>query len=146
MVNNKKGFLKIVEATIAILIIIGVLLVVVSNRQQKKSQDLTDNLFPILEEMARNQSLRAEVFQYNTSNGYTEAKNSLVLRNIDAFVGTRIKNKAYNHTVRICNLVNCPLQPYPNDAKGDIFAAERVISTNLDETNFSPRKVKIFLW
>ena len=55
---NKKGWIRIVEASIAILLIFGVILLISNGTREQKERDLTDILPVILEEMSKNQILR----------------------------------------------------------------------------------------
>ena len=136
MRENKKGIVRIIEAIIAILIISGVVLTLVVNRKVGGEQDLSETLPPLLEEIAKNVELRIMIVKSGES---AESK-------LTTFLAERIKNPNLNYTIKVCEPEEvCALEIYPEDAKGDIFAAERIISTAL-VTGFNPKKVKLFLW
>ena len=62
--KNKKAWVRIVEATIASLIIIGFILVMMS-RQQTKTPDIGDEIYEkqrsILDILSKNESLRNDI-------------------------------------------------------------------------------------
>jgi len=145
---DKIGFIRMIEATIAVMIILGALLVISSNKEVGVVRDLTETLPPFLDEVAQDVDKRREIIQdYDTDLDHTQFDNALILEGIEQFLRERIKNDALEIEVRICDLeVVCFLkrEPYPDT---EIFTAERAISATLDpKTNFSPRKLKIFLW
>ena len=116
MVNNK-GFLKVVEATIAVMLIFGTLLWVTSKTMSGTEGDLGVILNPILKEIADNSSLRLEIIK-NSSN---------VLTHLENFVEQRIDNPSLNYSVVRCELNEpCSLGFVPSGAKGDIFASGKV--------------------
>lgn len=134
MVKNK-GWLRIVEASIAILIIFSVLLII--NSRQNFNQDdgdLTGMITPILEEIARNVTLREKIVEQGPS----------VEEELRTFVGQRITQSTIRYEVAICEIEEiCSLAAYPRDTDS-VYASERVISSTLN--TYNPRKVKIFLW
>jgi hypothetical protein len=144
MVKGNKGFLRIVEAGIAIMIILVALLLFTSDSSRTEKDDLSARIVPILEEIAQNNSLRRRVLNYSLENP-DESENDAIIGELENFVGGVINNPSLNYSVRICELKTCAMD-YPSDIKGNLYSAERVISTDVRETDFYPRKVKIFLW
>jgi hypothetical protein len=145
---NKKGFLRIIEATLAVMIVIGAMLLIASQREIKPSDDLTDLLPPILDEIAQNDVLRRDIIvTYDTSQDPSETTNFAVLEGIESFIASRLDNSRFSHSASICDLyVVCPInEPFPVQSNTDIFSAERVISATLDEAD-TPKRLKIFLW
>ena len=136
---GKKGLLKIVEASIAVLIVLGVILVVASERKVRFESDLSDVLSPILDEIAKNVSLRDKIFLDEAG----------AIQDMEAISSDKIKNQFLNYSVVICGNIDefCGgLGEYPSDAKGSIYSSERIISTRLNATLYSPKKIKIYLW
>ena len=130
---NKKGWLRIVEASIAIMIIFGILLVVNNKSQFSVQNDLTPLTTPLLEEVARNVSFRNQVITQGSAAEPT-------LRD---FVATRITQSTIKFDVAICDVsAICNLPSYPVDAS-EVYAGERIISGTL--TSYQPKKIKIFL-
>ncbi len=60
---NKRGWLRIVEVSIAILMIFGVLIVIYSSGNTKTRKDLSSMIPQILEEIAKNNTLREKIIQ-----------------------------------------------------------------------------------
>lgn len=143
---NKKGILKVVEASIAIFIILAALLLLLSRGVERSETDFNEMLVPILEEIAQDSSLRGEILDYNTSRVPEDIENKGIIDSLEDFVGPKITNPSLDYSVVICDLTICPMQNYPQNIKGNLYSAERVISTKIGETEFSPKKVKIFLW
>lgn len=131
---NNKGFMRIVEATVAVLIVLGALLVIVSQQKAGGGAGQGESLPFILDEIAHNSSLRSEIVS-----GSPDA-----VEKIGDFLEQRIDH-GLNYSVRICEIDNlCPLENAPSSAGKDVFAAERIISSYAG--GFNPRKVKAFLW
>ena len=126
MVMNKKGIIKIIEASIAILIVASILFINYNKEIVSETPDYSENARDILEELANNVSLRGEVLD----NG-----------NVDSFIDSKLPTHL-NYEVRICDVnAACGISSLPN---GDVYSAERIISSNLD--TYNPKKVRLFLW
>ena len=144
---NKKGFMRILEASIAILLVAGALIALSLNSGTQVESNIADDIQPILSEMAANSSLRGEILNYSTDKNYTDSANSLILNDAKKFVGSRLR-KGLGFQVAICEPEKiCSLDNalYPNNAS-NIYTGERVISTSLEQNEFKPKKIKIFLW
>lgn len=139
MRRDKKGVLRIVEASIAILLIFGILLAIFINRVDRDESNISDLLTPLLEEIARNDTLRERILNYDTN---PEIIEHLEEEYLPGRLAPNIGRK-----VKICEPANaCLLESTPDDAIGDIFAKERIISTTLTREEFEPKKLKIFLY
>jgi hypothetical protein len=137
---NKRGWLRIVEASIAILIIMAVLLIVSQRTAVRTQTDLSVMITPILEEIAKNVTLREVVINDNNESNYSE----MVLR---GFIAQRLKDPNIGYDLKICNYQDvCGLDTYPKDAKGNVYSGGRIISSTLDTEGTGPKKVQIFLW
>ena len=113
---------------------------------ERKETDFNAMIVPVLEEMAQNSSLRGEILSYNTSEGSGIGNNKEIINDLEIFVGSKITNPALNYSVRICELKQVCAREYPLNIEGNLYSGERVISTNITESDFDPKKVKIFLW
>jgi hypothetical protein len=145
---NKNGFLRVVEATIAVMIVLGALLLITINRDVKVTDDLTRLIPPILDEIAQNETFRIDILEtYDTGKSHTDATNEQVLLSLRDFAEERIRNSALNHSMSVCELnVACPVNgPYPVSSTEDLFTAERVVGATLDQGD-TPRRLKMFLW
>ena len=127
---DKRGFLRIVEASIAIVIIIGVLFVFFNRQQVISSElDLSEKARDILEEVSKDTALRDAVLNNDT-----------VI--IDAFISSKIVENYLVYEFRLCDIgVTCGKLTF---TEGDVFSAERSISSTI--TNLGPRKIRLFIW
>ena len=144
---NRKGFIKIVEASIAILVIFAVIIILVSRDNIKRTEDLSKIIPPMLEEIALNNNLRKKVLSYDILENPENAEaNRVIIEELEDFVMIRVR-AGINYRLRICKTDElCPIgENYPLNKDG-IYAVERIISSDLDRDEFSPWKVKIFLW
>lgn len=137
MVNkmNKRGFLRILEAIIAVLIILGTLLFVVvrNNTETTQANDICLQASSIMEEIGKNNTLRENVLSSDE-----EA--------ITNFLKKRIDNPLIGYRVRICAPDDlCSLNRGGLD-NVEICASERLITTTPSRTEFQPKKLKIFLF
>ncbi|MBI3333974.1 hypothetical protein HYZ97_00620 [Candidatus Pacearchaeota archaeon] len=130
---NKKGWLRIVEAIVAVLIILTSVLIVLANKKVQEEGDVCTMIPELLDEIAKNQTLREEILNGDVT-GTT------------MFLQTQIRNPALNFEVRSCE---------PDDLCGlvqgeadqiDICAGERIISTTRGQSEFNPKKLKLFLF
>lgn len=133
---NKRGWLRVLEATIGILLISGVVLVMYSRNLQ--TVDLEDQMYDlqkeILWDISQDSSLRTAVLQddFDTVNKY---------------VGSEIPD-AYRYELKICNitdssgnLVECYME---GDANSNVYVEETTISSSL--TTYAPKRVRLFIW
>ena len=153
--RNKRGWMRILEATIAVLIVAGVLVVVYS-RQEIRGVDQTDYFYnlqrQILMDVSSRSNLRLAVLK-------TENVNDDYFDVVNDFIRLRIP-EAFNYTIRICELTSPPTPCKMNDddyiatLDKDVFVEEVVISSDLgkgDETGdyapkYAPKKLRLFVW
>lgn len=134
---NRSGITRIIEVMIAILIIAGVVLILAANNRVKYEKDLSGTLQPYLEEIAKDYNLRNEII--------TSQDSVKVKTDVENFVRGRIVNPNYNFSVEICKTNElCALENYPEDLIGDVYAAERILSTTLQ--GGESKKIRIYLW
>lgn len=138
---NKKGFLRIVEAVIAMMLILGVLIFISSSRMTNIEGKLSKQILPMLEEISKDNDLREGIVR--TEKDKLNEKEEYLK---SSFLKERITNPSIGYSVELCEPIDnlCPIEQFPTDAKGDVFAEEGVISSVLPQ--YSPKKVKIFLW
>ena len=134
---DKRGFLRILEAILAVLIILGALLFVVMKNNAQDAENSGDSLCKeaegILEEISKNNSLRESVLD----------RDDLAIHN---FLRIRINNPLIDYRVKICNPDElCSLSEGGLD-KIDVCASERLITTTPSRTEFQPKKLKVFLF
>ncbi len=126
----KKGWLRIVESIIAIMIVFGVLLAVLIEKKAQNQENSCGLIPELLNEIAKNQSLRQEIVIGEVSG-------------TNIFLKTRITNPALSYRVKICQLEElCALEEAGLEKK-NICANERIISTG--GGSYQPKKLKLFL-
>ncbi len=126
-----KAWLRIVEAFIAVLIVIGVVLAVLS--KQSPGANISESVYEkqrnILNIIGKNNGLRA----------YVLAGNNAEINNvIDDMVPA-----SWNYATEICELDSiCNSASTPNDK--EVYTTEVVITSTL--TQYSPKKLRFFVW
>ena len=125
--RNKKAWIRIVEAFLAVMLITIVLLSIYSSPAKKNNQDIEKTIDAALDEIANNNQMRQEILENKTDN-------------ISVFLSERLP-KVMNYSVNICNVTDvCNLPSY----RPEVYARERIISSVF--TEYSPRKIKVFVW
>ena len=128
---NKKGWLRIVEAFIAIMLITGALLILYTRTIERPS--LSEEIYnfqkTVLDEVAFDPDKREAVL--------AEPPEVTVIEN---FVSDRIP-PGFDYSVRVCEINEiCGLKEYQEE----VYSSERIISATLN--TYNPKKLKIFMW
>ena len=98
---DRKGFIKIVEASIAILVIFAVIIILVSRDNIKRTEDLSKIIPPMLEEIALNNNLRKKVLSYDILENPENAEaNRVIIEELEDFVRIRVR-AGINYRLRI---------------------------------------------
>ena len=129
MIKNKKAWVRILEAFIAVTIIAGFFTYIYVSRVQppRETNEVYKTQKALLGLIAENTTLRNQVLEKNES----EVRN---------FLKDKIA-PSFEFNVRICELEEiCSLDSY----KKEVSAADTVISSNL--SIYSPKKLKLFMW
>lgn len=126
--RNKKGWVRIVEAFFAVMLIMAFMIGMYSKQTIKKSSEEIEKIMDIgLDEIANNNQFRDEIMKNET-------------KNITDFLSERIP-PLMNFTVVICNVTDvCNPQAY----KPNTYAKERIISSSFYK--YKPVKLKLFVW
>jgi hypothetical protein len=128
---NKHGWIRIVEAFIAIMIILGAVLVIMSQRPSNNNAvvtTITDRETGIIEFISKNDSLRTQILAGNTAP-------------VNSAVGKMMPYNL-NFTTNICNVTEICSYGVPIDR--DVYVKDVLISSNL--TQYSPKKLRLFVW
>ena len=133
VIENKKGWIRIVEAFIAVIIIIGAVLIVIQSNKIQNEKSFCSLLPGILEEISKNDSLRQAVFD----------NNSLI---IQQYAQNKVQHPSFIFRAKICLLNDLCVLTESGLDKIDICAEQRIISTSKNQTAFSPMKLKLFLF
>jgi len=150
--GNKRGWMRILEATIAVMIVSTVLIVVYS-KQDIKTNTPSDYVYDlqrdILKYIYSNSSLRLNVLNVELSDD--SDTNYTVL---DDFVGSRMA-EFLNYSIEVCELkdsfVPCELDNdiYFATMYKPVFVEEVVISAELgsgENAVYSPKRLRLFVW
>ncbi len=129
---DKKAWIRILEAFLAILIIMGAVLVII-NKESVKS-DISDEVYQkqrqILDVISKNDSLREKIII-----GENKEVNDTIYVMLP---------KNWNFSTRICELNKICNADTPSDYERDIYTTEIIITSNL--TQYSPKKLSFFVW
>lgn len=132
--NNKKAWLRIVEAFIAIVIISTVLFLVVSKQVPRKNQgpEISEFLRATLMQISKRDDLRAAVI----------TEDELFLNSfIDGIIP-----KWLDYEFNICDTDDiCGLEYYPSSNPKEIYSEEVLISSSTSN-GVDPKKLKLFVW
>ncbi len=139
---NKKGWIRIIEAFVAILLVAGVVLVVVGRgnfQREDISQIFHDAEFSILREIQLNDTLREEILG---TSGTIEWKDFP-----SQAPKTRGKIESRIPSYLECSANICwPSDPcfLAEEQERDVYAESVIITSNLQ--TFNPRLLKLFCW
>jgi len=134
MFKNKRAWLRILEAFMAVTVILGVVLVVINpkaNNEEFDKQEITVLQASLLESIAKDDKLKQDIINNNLASVYD-------------YVG-RIMPFNYNYSVKRC-LYNeiCNLDFTLNT---EVYADEiPIIATITNYTSDQAYKIKIFSW
>ena len=140
--KNKKGWIRIVEAFVAILIIAGIVLIVIgrdqSQREDSSSATYT-SMVAIIREIQLNNTLRGEILGtsgviewegFDSAAPQTKAK---IIEKTPAYLECVGKICATND---VCLLANSQVK--------NIYSEDAIISSTLQ--TYNPRILKLFCW
>jgi len=126
-----KGWLRIVEASLAALIVLGVLFAVYTKNAVSNEPDLSENARAILEEISNNNTLRNDVLRSDTAR-------------VNLIVAREVTDPSLEFEMRVCDLNDvCGKSTY---TPGNVYTAERVISATVEQSTFAPKKMRLFIW
>lgn len=130
--KNKKGWIRIVEAFIAVLLITGVALILI-NRTFPGTSDLSGRVYntelSILRKVQLDEDLRADILSNTVSLGINNTINS--------------KKPTYLDCQAIICDINTPCSINPN-TQGSIYVQSAIISANA--TTYNLKELKLFCW
>jgi len=137
--NNCRGWIKIVEAFIAILLIAGTLLIVINQGyigRTNISSKIYEMEVSVLREIELNDMLRNEILAVSLPTKWDE---------FPANVKNKIKNRIPDYlecTAKICEMDKiCALDEYVDK---DVYVQSVAITANLE--TYNPRQLKLFCW
>ncbi len=129
--RNKKGFIRIIEAIFAILIIMGAVLIVISNNV--KTSDISEAAHEkqryILDVISNNEEIRQQIL-----NNETTLANDFIRKNLP---NSWNFETCITEIDRICNPVTVEDR--------DVYVSESIISSSLT-TRTKSKKFRFFIW
>ncbi len=150
--KNKKGWMLILEATIAILIVSGVLLAVYSQQTSRRVSlvDYYDSLQgQILEDILLRSDLRLNllnVVNENSSDGNFSALNDFIDGKIPSGFGYSIRVCVLGDEVDFCKMDETT---YIATMDKEVYVEEIIVSSELGEGEdavYAPKKLRLFVW
>lgn len=150
VMRNKRGWMRILEATIAVMIVAGVLIVVYSRQDSGRvsSVDYFYNLQKqILKDVSSSSALRLAILRTDVGE-----RNEYFFR-VNDFIADRIPD-SFGYLIRICEfgtvckIDNVDVIRATRDK--DVFVEEIVISSDLGDGSgghiYNPKKLRLFVW
>lgn len=143
--KNKKAWIKIVEAFVAILLVMGVLLIIIDRGgfERKGIPEIYKKELSILREVQLNDTLRNEILRLEesvfpvewkdfNSNGLEDIRNKIIEKKPDGL----------DCEAKVCILEDdCILN---KDFEKDVYVQSVAIVANLEV--YHPRQLKLFCW
>ena len=143
--RGKKGFLRILEAFIAIALIAGVMSFLYINQIQKNSQESTINdlIRIVLEKISSEPALRNAVLNANPD------EINKINTEIEKFIPPSGELQFHFNICNIQEICSCGLgisggDDCPEDK--DIYSDEVSVSVTLDSNSVSPKVLRLFVW
>ena len=142
VIKNKRGWLKILEAFVAVLLISGVLLLIINQGDftQNRSSRIYDIQISILREIQLNQSLRQEILDTSPpkesgDSGFPSTVEDKIGEKIPVYLECRAK---------VCGTdSSCKLEL--TSERNEIYAQDTLITSTLSQ-GYNPRRLKLFCW
>ena len=139
--KNKKGFIRIIEAIFAILLIMGAVLIILTNNIQ--SSDISEEVYEkqryILNIIGNNEDMRNEIITYDPE----EDPNGQLIET-RAFITNSIPNSwKFNVCVKSVDEI-CSPPDIPTDK--EIYVSETIISSSLSHDYKGAKKLRLFIW
>lgn len=139
---NKKGWVEIIEAFIAILLIVGVLLIVISRNSSSSNQDISTRVYnseiTIIRAIELNDSLRDKVVKSPVP---VEWDNESFPADVKSKI-TALTPSYLTCVAKICSTSDsCFLSSY---SQQNVYSQSSLISGT--QLTFTPRKLNLFCW
>lgn len=139
---NKGGWLRVVEASIAVLLIIGAVLTVSKSGIVSEDKKLNEDLAFALNSIAENSTIRNYIILYKINENEDSANNLPLIAKINESLYYQFKEVKPKILFRICGAEDsCQI----NYSKA-VFSYERIISINESDDEFSPKKIRVSAW
>ena len=143
--KDKRAWLRIVEATLSIILILGSVLIFYQSNKAESSDNLSSILPTLADQIAKNETLRYAIITSGSSNKLA------IQGQINTFMSQSMKRTDLSHSSVICGLnETCSPSSAINSRDGNIFSYERIISADLYDINSNftqnAKKIRLYLW
>lgn len=138
-IKNKRGWIRIIEAFVAILLIASIMLMVVSKESSKddQSEKIYDDELSILKDIELNQTLRNEILGLSSLPVEWEEFPEKTKERINQKMPVYLECEG-----KICDMDdNCLLD---SSLEKDLYTKSVIIAANSE--TYSPRQLKLFCW
>jgi len=137
LMKNRKGWVKILEAAVAIMLIFGFMLYL---RAKVEKPALADQMYEmthrVLSEISANETLRNEILN--------ETLVEKPLTNIS--LNASINKYGFDYSFKVCKIADSCPPTLPAESKDkEIFADTIIMSANPGQI-YSPKKLSLFVW
>jgi hypothetical protein len=139
--KNKKGWIKILEAFIAIIMLISVILLVVNHEkyETKETSNLLISQSAFLVLVQTNETFRNEILALDVSSSSYEIDDEGFPSNLKNYIESEFSGRT-TCLAKICNTTSeCSMENYPEK---EVFSRSAIITSNLQE--FDPKKLSLF--
>jgi hypothetical protein len=143
MMKNKRGWIRIIEVFVAILLITGSLVLLIKNKainNEELELRIHDQMIPVLREIQTNNTMRSAILDAPLPVDWTDFE----LRGLSLIKNKIIEKTPVNFECegKLCGLNElCTINLLEEK---NIYAETAFISADLD--TYSPRQLKIFCW
>ncbi len=152
--RGKRGWIRILEATIAVLIVSATMIAVYSNQSVKKDESLNDYSYSlqreILSDIVINTTLRLDVLSVKSDFPGDSSYDAL-----NVFVAGKVPD-SFGYVLRVCDLNDtnnfCKMDAgsFISTLDKDVLVEETIVSAEIGNGSgdqvYSPKKVKLFFW
>lgn len=147
-IKNKKAWLKAVEVTIALTIVLGSVIYFSSNESQKEistllKNDFSDVLPAFLESLADNLTFRAEML------AATDSEYNLIENKLNSSLSPLAIKNGFDFYLVLSNSsdkVSLDLSKRALYKGKEIYPYERLFFSDTYQTNFVVKKITVFVW
>ncbi|MBS3094950.1 hypothetical protein J4474_04750 [Candidatus Pacearchaeota archaeon] len=144
--RNNLGWIRIVEAFVAILLITGVLLIFIGKGNVQNKSEIPQRVYDvqnsILDEINLNDTFREEILELPVGDGLDSSSEDFPKDLIET-INRRTPNYL-NCIAKICPLDKICPRPEGLPLEKDIYSQDTPIAAN--SNTYNPRQVKLFCW
>jgi len=151
--KNKRGWMRILEATIAVMLVSGVLIVVYS-KQTSRVASPSDYFYSLQKQILFDISSQSDL-RLNVLNIVVDNSSDINFIALDSFINKKIPD-IFGYSIRVCELGNtldfCKMDSvtYIATIEKNVFVEDTIISSELGTKNgaevYAPKKLRLFIW